>query len=75
MYDKWKAYSQSKTANMLFSVSLAEKLAPKGILSYSLHPGTIKSGIAQAVPLEELVALGTSSTMRQTGIIPLSWLQ
>jgi NAD(P)-dependent dehydrogenase (short-subunit alcohol dehydrogenase family) len=38
-YPKWIAYGQSKTANMLFSLSLAEKLREKGVASFSLHPG------------------------------------
>lgn len=40
-YQKWIAYGQAKTANMLFSLSLAEKLGKRGLLSYSLHPGVI----------------------------------
>ena len=41
-YDKWRAYGQSKTANMLFTVALAQKLGPKrGLLAFSLHPGVI----------------------------------
>jgi NAD(P)-dependent dehydrogenase (short-subunit alcohol dehydrogenase family) len=35
----WGAYAQSKTANVLFSAALAEKLKSKGIQSYSVHPG------------------------------------
>ncbi|KAJ5822721.1 short-chain dehydrogenase [Penicillium robsamsonii] len=40
-YNAWEAYGQSKTANILFAVGLAEKLEKKGIKSYSLHPGVI----------------------------------
>ncbi|KAH6613092.1 short-chain dehydrogenase [Boeremia exigua] len=40
-YNAWEAYGQSKTANILFSVSLAKKLDVKGIKSFSLHPGVI----------------------------------
>lgn len=40
-YEKWVAYGQAKTANMLFSISLAEKLEKRGLRSYSLHPGVI----------------------------------
>ncbi|OKP10389.1 hypothetical protein PENSUB_4178 [Penicillium subrubescens] len=40
-YNAWEAYGQSKTANILFAVALAEKLEKKGIKSYSLHPGVI----------------------------------
>jgi NAD(P)-dependent dehydrogenase (short-subunit alcohol dehydrogenase family) len=42
-YNAWEAYGQSKTANILFSVALAKKLAKKGIKSYSLHPGVIQA--------------------------------
>ncbi|KAG7289176.1 hypothetical protein NEMBOFW57_005539 [Staphylotrichum longicolle] len=40
-YNKWHAYGQSKTANMLMALSLAEKLGSKGLRAYSLHPGVI----------------------------------
>ncbi|PVH86419.1 NAD(P)-binding protein [Cadophora sp. DSE1049] len=41
-FNTWEAYGQSKTANILFSVALAEKLASKGVKSYSIHPGNIQ---------------------------------
>jgi NAD(P)-dependent dehydrogenase (short-subunit alcohol dehydrogenase family) len=34
-YDRWEAYGQSKTANILFSVELAKR----GVNAFSLHPG------------------------------------
>ncbi|KAJ5158292.1 uncharacterized protein N7500_007943 [Penicillium coprophilum] len=40
-YNKWVAYGQSKTSNILMAVSLAQKLGSKGLLAYSLHPGVI----------------------------------
>ena len=40
-YDQWKAYGQSKTANILFTKALAKKLGAKGLQSYSVHPGVI----------------------------------
>lgn len=40
-YERWNAYGQSKTANMLMVLSLAEKLGKRGLLAYSLHPGLI----------------------------------
>jgi NAD(P)-dependent dehydrogenase (short-subunit alcohol dehydrogenase family) len=42
-YNKWHAYGQSKTANMLMALSLAEKLGPRGLRAFSVHPGTIGS--------------------------------
>jgi NAD(P)-dependent dehydrogenase (short-subunit alcohol dehydrogenase family) len=41
VYDQWKAYGQSKTANILFTKALVQKLGAKGLQSYSLHPGVI----------------------------------
>lgn len=38
-YDEWKAYSQSKLANVLHGVELAKRLENTGISVYSLHPG------------------------------------
>lgn len=36
------AYGQSKTANVLFSIALNERLGSKGILSTAVHPGHIR---------------------------------
>ncbi|KAF2000313.1 NAD(P)-binding protein [Amniculicola lignicola CBS 123094] len=41
VYSQWRAYGQSKTANILFSKALAEKLGPRGLKTYSLHPGVV----------------------------------
>lgn len=57
-YDKWRAYGQSKTANMLFTIALAEKLGPMGMLSYSLYPGRVRTNIAQNLTAEEMRKAG-----------------
>jgi NAD(P)-dependent dehydrogenase (short-subunit alcohol dehydrogenase family) len=44
-YNKWHAYGQSKTANMLMALSLAEKLGAKGLRAFSLHPGVIGTNL------------------------------
>ena len=41
VYIPFVAYGQSKTANILFSLSLTQRLFDKGIVSYSVHPGSI----------------------------------
>lgn len=41
VYNQWEGYGQSKTANILFSKALAEKLGQKGLRAYSLHPGVV----------------------------------
>ncbi|KAL7947771.1 hypothetical protein V8C42DRAFT_342781 [Trichoderma barbatum] len=40
-YEKWNAYGQSKTANMLFSIGLAKRFGDRGVLSFSLNPGAV----------------------------------
>jgi NAD(P)-dependent dehydrogenase (short-subunit alcohol dehydrogenase family) len=40
-YDPWVAYSQSKTANVLFAVEAAKRWAPDGIAVNALNPGRI----------------------------------
>ncbi|WP_433508596.1 SDR family NAD(P)-dependent oxidoreductase [Nonomuraea sp. CA-143628] len=42
-YDEWKAYSQSKTANILFAVEAARRWADDGIMVNALNPGRIWS--------------------------------
>ncbi|KAF2654541.1 NAD(P)-binding protein [Lophiostoma macrostomum CBS 122681] len=44
-YNRWYSYGQSKTANMLFALSLAEKLGGKDLLAFSLHPGVIHTNL------------------------------
>ncbi|XTI90829.1 WW domain-containing oxidoreductase, partial [Cenococcum geophilum] len=52
-YEKWRAYGQSKTANMLFAVSLAEKLGEKRLRAYSVHPGVIFTNLGQLLAEED----------------------
>uniref|UniRef100_A0A3P8SQJ2 Retinol dehydrogenase 12, like n=1 Tax=Amphiprion percula TaxID=161767 RepID=A0A3P8SQJ2_AMPPE len=44
-YDKSKAYSQSKLANVLFSRSLAKRLEGTDVTTYSLHPGVVQTDL------------------------------
>jgi NAD(P)-dependent dehydrogenase (short-subunit alcohol dehydrogenase family) len=52
-YDKWAAYGQAKSANMLFTVELAKRYGSKGVLSYSVHPGTIWTNLGNHLAQEE----------------------
>ncbi|MHC2020455.1 SDR family oxidoreductase [Methylobacterium sp. CM6247] len=45
-YGTWKAYSQAKLGNVLFTAALARRLAGTGVTVNSLHPGVIASGFA-----------------------------
>lgn len=39
-YGAWRAYGQSKLAQIMFTKALAERLEGSGIATYSLHPAT-----------------------------------
>ncbi|MNO25895.1 Fatty acyl-CoA reductase [compost metagenome] len=53
-YDKWKAYAQSKSANVLFAVALDEKAKAYGVRAFAVHPGLIpSSGIGRFLETEE----------------------
>jgi NAD(P)-dependent dehydrogenase (short-subunit alcohol dehydrogenase family) len=40
-YNQWKAYSRSKTANMLFAVAFGQRHAARGIRACGIHPGRV----------------------------------
>jgi len=70
-YEKWKAYGQSKTANILFTQGLARR----GYTSYALHPGVIltelgrhltaedSEGLAKRLPTFKTVEQGAATTV------------
>ncbi|KAK8073402.1 short-chain dehydrogenase [Apiospora phragmitis] len=58
VYNRWIAYGQSKTANMLFSLSLAQKLGKKNLVSVSLHPGVIWTNLGRDVKQDEFREIG-----------------
>lgn len=58
-YDAFAAYAQSKTANLLFTVGLSQKLAGKGVVAYSVDPGAVgTTSLSRNVPAEVQKALG-----------------
>jgi NAD(P)-dependent dehydrogenase (short-subunit alcohol dehydrogenase family) len=56
-YDKWAAYGQAKTANVLFSVALDRRLAPFGVRAYGLHPGAIMTELGRHMSPEDIQEL------------------
>ncbi len=57
-YEKWEAYGQSKTANILFAVAWNQLHSPDGITANALHPGGIITGLQKFLPKEEQLAMG-----------------
>ncbi len=49
-YNAQKAYGQSKLANVLFAVELAEWLEGTGVTSNMLHPGAVRTDIMREMP-------------------------
>jgi NAD(P)-dependent dehydrogenase (short-subunit alcohol dehydrogenase family) len=46
-YNGWIAYSQSKLANVLFTVELARRLEGTGVTANVLHPGFVATGFGK----------------------------
>jgi NAD(P)-dependent dehydrogenase (short-subunit alcohol dehydrogenase family) len=46
-YSGWKAYGQSKLANILFTFELARRLEGSGVTANAMHPGFVATGFAK----------------------------
>ncbi|TWB79900.1 NAD(P)-dependent dehydrogenase (short-subunit alcohol dehydrogenase family) [Nitrospirillum amazonense] len=58
-YDRWSAYGQSKTANILFALGLEARAGAHGVHAFSVHPGTIvDTDLKRYMTQEELIAFG-----------------
>jgi NAD(P)-dependent dehydrogenase (short-subunit alcohol dehydrogenase family) len=66
-YDNDSAYRQSKQANRMLAVSLAERLLPRGIWVGSCHPGDVSSKLSHAL------GFGGSETAEEGADTP-AWL-
>jgi NAD(P)-dependent dehydrogenase (short-subunit alcohol dehydrogenase family) len=49
-YRAWKAYGQSKVANILFTKELARRLGSGGRTANALHPGVIATNLSRSMP-------------------------
>ncbi|WP_328433424.1 SDR family NAD(P)-dependent oxidoreductase [Streptomyces sp. NBC_00425] len=57
-YDKWQAYGQAKTANVLFAGHLDRLARDRGVRAFSLHPGGIITPLQRHLPKEEMIERG-----------------
>jgi len=53
-YDKFAAYGQSKTANILFSVELDRRLGDRGVHAYAVHPGLIYTELSRYMTADDM---------------------
>jgi NAD(P)-dependent dehydrogenase (short-subunit alcohol dehydrogenase family) len=60
-YERWSAYGQSKTANVLFAVEGSKRWAADGIAVNALMPGSIRTNLQRHVSEEELTRLRAAS--------------
>jgi len=62
-YDRWRAYGQSKTANILFAKQLNHILQSKGHTkteAFSVHPGAIKTSLGRSLLDEDVKRMENS---------------
>jgi NAD(P)-dependent dehydrogenase (short-subunit alcohol dehydrogenase family) len=69
-YDKFAAYGQSKTANILFSVELDARLADRGVHAYAVHPGMIATELGRYMSRDDMAAMEERAKRGPTGGLP-----
>ncbi|KAL8286366.1 hypothetical protein RQP46_004383 [Phenoliferia psychrophenolica] len=55
-FNHWPAYGQSKTANVLFTISIGKKWP--GIEAFAVNPGAVPTNSLREIPFKEQVAFG-----------------
>ena len=51
LLDGYRAYADSKLAAVLHARALAPRLAPRGVVALSVHPGVVRTALFRDVPL------------------------
>ena len=69
-YDKFAAYGQSKTANILFSVELERRLGDRGVHAYAVHPGMISTELGRSMTKDDFTALMARAKASPSGGMP-----
>ncbi|MEU5657341.1 SDR family NAD(P)-dependent oxidoreductase [Streptomyces sp. NPDC047737] len=57
-YDRWQAYGQAKTANVLFAVQLDALGRGAGVRAFAVHPGSILTPLQRHLAKEDMVEAG-----------------
>ena len=63
-YNGWKAYGQSKTANIYMANEIDRRYGSRGINGYSLHPGGIATGLQTHMSKEQKESMTKDEKIR-----------
>jgi NAD(P)-dependent dehydrogenase (short-subunit alcohol dehydrogenase family) len=66
-YDKWEAYGQAKTANVLFSRELERRFGGLDVHAYAVHPGMIITELGRHLDESDLADIGERTSKRPPG--------
>ena len=66
-YDKWQAYGQSKSANVLFAGELDRRLAGAGVRAFALHPGGIVTELGRHLDAADVALIRARADERAKG--------
>ncbi|MDA0977297.1 MAG: SDR family NAD(P)-dependent oxidoreductase [Proteobacteria bacterium] len=69
-YQKFASYGQSKTANILFSIELDNRLRDRGVRANAVHPGVIMTDLGRHMTEEDIAALTSN---RPAGSRPMTF--
>jgi NAD(P)-dependent dehydrogenase (short-subunit alcohol dehydrogenase family) len=57
-YEKWRAYGQSKTANIYMAISIEKHYGAQNLHALSVHPGGIQTELARHLVADDWAAMG-----------------
>jgi len=57
-YDKWQAYGQAKTANILFAVELDARGREHGVRAFAVYPAGVRTPLQRYLSQQEMLEFG-----------------
>ncbi|KAL4862490.1 hypothetical protein BDV12DRAFT_202985 [Aspergillus spectabilis] len=69
-YDPWKAYGQSKTANIWMANEIERKYGAQGLHALSVHPGMIFTELGRHIPPEQTASIIQDNDVKKVSKSP-----